>query len=79
MQNEPRYIIGTRRMRMASIHNTFISKSVCKHDTRRKEKQGNINAEVVCDVCTKRQTYRDLLYGPMGMWYVHPRDNIVRC
>lgn len=84
MQNEPRYIIGTwdEVECIKVFYNTFISAKVSLVNMIQDvaEKQGNINAEVVCDALA----YSDRrIMGPGYMkpgmgdgGACHPRDNI---
>jgi UDPglucose 6-dehydrogenase len=84
MQNDPRYIIGTwdETECIKVFYNTFISAKVSLVNMIQDvaEKQGNINAEVVCDALA----YSDRrIMGPGYMkpgmgdgGACHPRDNI---
>lgn len=84
MQNEPRYIIGTwdECECIKVFYNTFISAKVSLVNMIQDvaEKQGNINAEVVCDALA--QSDRRIMgpgYMKPGMGdggACHPRDNI---
>ncbi len=84
MQNDPRYIIGTwdECECIKVFYNTFISAKVSLVNMIQDvaEKQGNINAEVVCDALA--QSDRRIMgpgYMKPGMGdggACHPRDNI---
>ena len=84
MQNEPRYIIGTwdECECIKVFYNTFISAKVSLVNMIQDvaEKQGNINAEVVCDALASSD--RRIMgpgYMKPGMGdggACHPRDNI---
>ena len=84
MQNEPRYIIGTwdECECIKVFYNTFISAKVSLVNMIQDvaEKQGNINAEVVCDALANSD--RRIMgpgYMKPGMGdggACHPRDNI---
>ena len=84
MQNEPRYIIGTwdECECIKVFYNTFISAKVSLVNMIQDvaEKQGNINAEVVCDALA--QSDKRIMgpgYMKPGMGdggACHPRDNI---
>tara|TARA_B100000212_G_C27369275_1_gene531835 strand:+ start:978 stop:2303 length:1326 start_codon:yes stop_codon:yes gene_type:complete len=84
MQNEPRYIVGTwdECECIKVFYNTFISAKVSLVNMIQDvaEKQGNINAEVVCDALA--QSDRRIMgpgYMKPGMGdggACHPRDNI---
>jgi UDPglucose 6-dehydrogenase len=84
MQNEPRYVIGTwdECECIKVFYNTFISAKVSLVNMIQDvaEKQGNINAEVVCDALASSD--RRIMgpgYMKPGMGdggACHPRDNI---
>lgn len=84
MQNEPRYIVGTwdECECIKVFYNTFISAKVSLVNMIQDvaEKQGNINAEVVCDALASSD--RRIMgpgYMKPGMGdggACHPRDNI---
>ena len=84
MQNEPRYIVGTwdECECIKVFYNTFISAKVSLVNMIQDvaEKQGNINAELVCDALA--QSDRRIMgpgYMKPGMGdggACHPRDNI---
>jgi UDPglucose 6-dehydrogenase len=84
MQNEPRYVIGTwdECECIKVFYNTFISAKVSLVNMIQDvaEKQGNINAEVVCDALANAD--RRIMgpgYMKPGMGdggACHPRDNI---
>ena len=84
MQNEPRYVIGTwdECECIKVFYNTFISAKVSLVNMIQDvaEKQGNINAEVVCDALADSD--RRIMgpgYMKPGMGdggACHPRDNI---
>ena len=84
MQNEPRYVIGTwdEWECIKVFYNTFISAKVSLVNMIQDvaEKQGNINAEVVCDALANAD--RRIMgpgYMKPGMGdggACHPRDNI---
>mgnify|MGYP001211231402 CR=1 FL=1 len=84
MQNDPRYIVGTwdECECIKVFYNTFISAKVSLVNMIQDvaEKQGNINAEVVCDALA--QSDRRIMgpgYMKPGMGdggACHPRDNI---
>ncbi len=84
MQNEPRYVIGTwdECECIKVFYNTFISAKVSLVNMIQDvaEKQGNINAEVVCDALAESD--RRIMgpgYMKPGMGdggACHPRDNI---
>ena len=84
MQNEPRYIIGTwdETECIKVFYNTFISAKVSLVNMIQDvaEKQGNINAELVCDALANSD--RRIMgpgYMKPGMGdggACHPRDNI---
>ena len=84
MQNEPRYVIGTwdECECIQVFYNTFISAKVSLVNMIQDvaEKQGNINAEVVCDALASSD--RRIMgpgYMKPGMGdggACHPRDNI---
>ena len=84
MQNEPRYVIGTwdECECIKVFYNTFISAKVSLVNMIQDvaEKQGNINAEVVCDALASSD--RRIMgpgYMKPGMGEggaCHPRDNI---
>ena len=84
MQNEPRYIIGTwdECECIKVFYNTFISAKVSLVNMIQDvaEKQGNINAEVVCDaLATSDRRIMGPGYMKPGMGdggACHPRDNI---
>jgi UDPglucose 6-dehydrogenase len=84
MQNEPRYIIGTwdETECIKVFYNTFISAKVSLVNMIQDvaEKQGNINAEVVCDaLATSDRRIMGPGYMKPGMGdggACHPRDNI---
>ena len=84
MQNEPRYIIGTwdETECIKVFYNTFISAKVSLVNMIQDvaEKQGNINAEVVCDALAfsdKRIMGPGYMKPGMGDGGAcHPRDNI---
>ena len=84
MQNEPRYIIGTwdETECIKVFYNTFISAKVSLVNMIQDvaEKQGNINAEVVCDaLATSDRRIMGPGYMKPGMGDgggCHPRDNI---
>jgi UDPglucose 6-dehydrogenase len=84
MQNEPRYVIGTwdECECIKVFYNTFISAKVSLVNMIQDvaEKQGNINAEVVCDALAGSDRR---IMGPSYMkpgmgdgGACHPRDNI---
>ena len=84
MQNEPRYVIGTwdECECIKVFYNTFISTKVSLVNMIQDvaEKQGNINAEVVCDALAGSDRR---IMGPSYMkpgmgdgGACHPRDNI---
>tara|TARA_Y100001972_G_C7653935_1_gene329028 strand:- start:1228 stop:2553 length:1326 start_codon:yes stop_codon:yes gene_type:complete len=84
MQNEPRYIVGTwdECECIKVFYNTFISAKVSLVNMIQDvaEKQGNINAEIVCDALAESD--RRIMgpgYMKPGMGdggACHPRDNI---
>ena len=84
MQNEPRYVIGTwdECECIKVFYNTFISAKVSLVNMIQDvaEKQGNINAEIVCDALAESD--RRIMgpgYMKPGMGdggACHPRDNI---
>ena len=84
MQNEPKYVIGTwdECECIKVFYNTFISAKVSLVNMIQDvaEKQGNINAEVVCDALANSD--RRIMgpgYMKPGMGdggACHPRDNI---
>ena len=84
MQNEPRYIIGTwdECECIKVFYNTFISAKVSLVNMIQDvaEKQGNINAEIVCDaLATSDRRIMGPGYMKPGMGdggACHPRDNI---
>ena len=84
MQNDPRYIIGTwdECECIKVFYNTFISAKVSLVNMIQDvaEKQGNINAEVVCDAladCDRRIMGPSYMKPGMGDGGAcHPRDNI---
>ena len=84
MQNDPRYIIGTwdECECIKVFYNTFISAKVSLVNMIQDvaEKQGNINAEVVCDaLATSDRRIMGPGYMKPGMGdggACHPRDNI---
>ena len=84
MQNDPRYIIGTwdETECIKVFYNTFISAKVSLVNMIQDvaEKQGNINAEVVCDaLATSDRRIMGPGYMKPGMGdggACHPRDNI---
>jgi len=84
MQNNPRYIIGTwdECECIKVFYNTFISAKVSLVNMIQDvaEKQGNINAEVVCDaLATSDRRIMGPGYMKPGMGdggACHPRDNI---
>ncbi len=84
MQNEPRYIVGTwdECECIKVFYNTFISAKVSLVNMIQDvaEKQGNINAEVVCDaLATSDRRIMGPGYMKPGMGdggACHPRDNI---
>ena len=84
MQNEPRYVIGTwdECECIKVFYNTFISAKVSLVNMIQDvaEKQGNINAEVVCDaLATSDRRIMGPGYMKPGMGdggACHPRDNI---
>jgi UDPglucose 6-dehydrogenase len=84
MQNNPRYIIGTwdECECIKVFYNTFISAKVSLVNMIQDvaEKQGNINAEVVCDAladCDRRIMGPSYMKPGMGDGGAcHPRDNI---
>jgi len=84
MQNDPRYIIGTwdEVECIKVFYNTFISAKVSLVNMIQDvaEKQGNINAEVVCDaLATSDRRIMGPGYMKPGMGdggACHPRDNI---
>jgi UDPglucose 6-dehydrogenase len=84
MQNEPRYIIGTwdETECIKVFYNTFISAKVSLVNMIQDvaEKQGNINAEIVCDaLATSDRRIMGPGYMKPGMGdggACHPRDNI---
>ena len=69
MQNDPRYIIGTwdETECIKVFYNTFISAKVSLVNMIQDvaEKQGNINAEVVCDALAQSEI--DVLWDPVYM------------
>jgi len=84
MQNDPRYVIGTwdECECIKVFYNTFISAKVSLVNMIQDvaEKQGNINAEVVCDaLATSDRRIMGPGYMKPGMGdggACHPRDNI---
>ena len=84
MQNEPRYVVGTwdECECIKVFYNTFISAKVSLVNMIQDvaEKQGNINAEVVCDaLATSDRRIMGPGYMKPGMGdggACHPRDNI---
>lgn len=84
MQNEPRYVIGTwdECECIKVFYNTFISAKVSLVNMIQDvaEKQGNINAEIVCDaLATSDRRIMGPGYMKPGMGdggACHPRDNI---
>ena len=84
MQNDPRYIIGTwdETECIKVFYNTFISAKVSLVNMIQDvaQKQGNINAEVVCDaLATSDRRIMGPGYMKPGMGdggACHPRDNI---
>ena len=84
MQNEPRYVIGTwdETECIKVFYNTFISAKVSLVNMIQDvaEKQGNINAEIVCDaLATSDRRIMGPGYMKPGMGdggACHPRDNI---
>ena len=84
MQNDPRYIVGTwdECECIKVFYNTFISAKVSLVNMIQDvaEKQGNINAEVVCDaLATSDRRIMGPGYMKPGMGdggACHPRDNI---
>jgi len=84
MQNEPKYVIGTwdEVECIKVFYNTFISAKVSLVNMIQDvaEKQGNINAEVVCDaLATSDRRIMGPGYMKPGMGdggACHPRDNI---
>ena len=84
MQNDPRYVIGTwdECECIKVFYNTFISAKVSIVNMIQDvaEKQGNINAEVVCDaLATSDRRIMGPGYMKPGMGdggACHPRDNI---
>ena len=84
MQNEPRYIVGTwdECECIKVFYNTFISAKVSLVNMIQDvaEKQGNINAELVCDaLATSDRRIMGPGYMKPGMGdggACHPRDNI---
>jgi UDPglucose 6-dehydrogenase len=84
MQNNPRYIIGTwdECECIKVFYNTFISAKVSLVNMIQDvaEKQGNINAELVCDAlagCDRRIMGPSYMKPGMGDGGAcHPRDNI---
>ena len=84
MQNDPRYIIGTwdECECIKVFYNTFISAKVSLVNMIQDvaEKQGNINAEIVCDAladCDRRIMGPSYMKPGMGDGGAcHPRDNI---
>ena len=84
MQNDPRYIIGTwdETECIKVFYNTFISAKVSLVNMIQDvaEKQGNINAELVCDaLATSDRRIMGPGYMKPGMGdggACHPRDNI---
>lgn len=84
MQNEPRYIVGTwdEVECIKVFYNTFISAKVSLVNMIQDvaEKQGNINAELVCDaLATSDRRIMGPGYMKPGMGdggACHPRDNI---
>jgi len=84
MQNEPRYVIGTwdECECIKVFYNTFISAKVSLVNMIQDvaEKQGNINAEVVCDALAgSDRSIMGPSYMKPGMGdggACHPRDNI---
>lgn len=84
MQNDPRYIVGTwdEVECIKVFYNTFISAKVSLVNMIQDvaEKQGNINAEIVCDaLATSDRRIMGPGYMKPGMGdggACHPRDNI---
>lgn len=84
MQNEPRYVIGTwdEVEAIKVFYNTFISAKVSLVNMIQDvaEKQGNINAELVCDaLAASDRRIMGPAYMKPGMGDgggCHPRDNI---